>query len=182
MPGRTYTAEDKAQIIAYLEANDGNVKRTARDLGVPEQTVRDLKRKASRGQLPATVSAAVPAAVEGTLDDFERIRNKTLIALEMELDEHLNNGGLGKDSLKARDLITITGVLTDKIRLMQGQATSRHEAVSVGPTPDEIGQAVAEYLGSAFENALAREADIEDAEFEEQADRQPVAALPAPSS
>jgi transposase-like protein len=181
MPGRRYSAEDKAQIIASLEANDGNVKRTARELDVPEQTVRDLKRKAEKGQLPATVSAAVPAAMQGTLDEFERIRNKALVALEMEVDDFIRTRGLGS-TIKGKDLITMMGVLTDKIRLMQGQATSRHEAVSVGPTPEEIGEAVAQYLGIAFENALEREADIEDAEFEEQADREAVAALPVSTS
>lgn len=160
MARRNYTDDDKARVIALLAANEGNVKRTSRELNIPEQTVRDWKTEAERGQLSPTVAAAVPAALDDQIDTFERIRDKALVALEGEIDA---------GNVKGRDLITAAGVLTDKLRIMQGQATSRTEHVSTGPSPEEFGRQLVEYLGDSFAKATEREADIVDADFEEQA-------------
>jgi hypothetical protein len=40
----TYDESDKARLYVVLAANDGNVKRTARETGVPESTVRRFKK------------------------------------------------------------------------------------------------------------------------------------------
>ena len=43
MAGRAkYTEEDRAKVFVLLRTNDGNVKRTSREAGVPENTVRRL--------------------------------------------------------------------------------------------------------------------------------------------
>lgn len=118
---RRYTDQDKALVHATLAANGGNVKRTARETGVAEQTVRDWKKKAERVGLPAEVEAALPAVIEDAAQEIERIRNKALRALEEAIDRR---------ELKGRDLTVAVGVLTDKHRLMTGQATSRTESTS----------------------------------------------------
>jgi transposase-like protein len=118
---RRYTDRDKALVHATLAANGGNVKRTSRETGVAEQTVRDWKKKAERAGIPAEVEAALPAVIEDVAADIERIRNKALIALEESIDRR---------DLKGRDLTVAIGVLTDKHRLLTGQATSRTESTS----------------------------------------------------
>jgi transposase-like protein len=117
-----YTDQDKARVYATLAANGGNVKRTSRETGVAEQTVRDWKKKAEReGGLPEAVEAALPAVIEDISNDIERVRNKALNALEEAIDRR---------ELKGRDLTVAIGVLTDKHRLLTGQTTSRTERTS----------------------------------------------------
>lgn len=166
-----YNDVDKARVIAVLQANDGNVKRTARETGVAEQTVRDWKKKMERRELPPGTQAALPAAIKDFVEDAERLRNKAMHELEVLMD-------LGE--LKGKDLITVIGVLTDKVRLVQGKATSRTEQVQAAPTPEEFAPVFADYLTRSFEAASRREFDIDlpDTEVEEQA----VLALPAAES
>lgn len=155
-----YTDEEKAKVLNILDINDGNVKRTARDTGVAEQTIRDWKKTWEAGGVPATVQAALPAAQGEFADDAERVRNLMLNNLEAAV---LNN------TLSGRDLIVGIGVLTDKLRLSRGEATSRSETVSTPPTADAIGEAVNKYLAATFAAGEERDVEIEDADWTEQA-------------
>jgi hypothetical protein len=49
---RHYSDEDRAEALAVLDANAGNLKRTARDLGIPRATLQEWA--------GGRVSAAVP--------------------------------------------------------------------------------------------------------------------------
>lgn len=158
---RTYSAEDKARVLAVLLANGGNVKRTARETSVAEQTVRDWKRHAGEGALAPQVSAALPAMVGELTDNISRVRDKALLELERQID-----GG----EVKGQALVTAIGVLTDKDRLIRGEATSRSETVNNGPTPQEFAAQFQGYLDEMARAALERDADIVDAEVVEQAD------------
>lgn len=42
-PGRTYTLEERAHALAVLKAKGGNLRGTARDLGMPVKTLRDWR-------------------------------------------------------------------------------------------------------------------------------------------
>jgi transposase-like protein len=168
MAKRSYSAEDKAKVMAALAANEGNVKGTARETGVPEQSIRDWKKQAERRGLPAEVAEALPAVVDDVLERMETIRSKALDELEMQIEA---------GQVKGQALITSIGVLTDKIRLLQGQATDRKEIVTEGPTPEEMGIALQDYLKKTLAAGFQRDSEIVDAEYTEQA-----SALPAPSS
>lgn len=166
MARRVYTDDDKARVLAVLTANNGNVKRTARDTQVAEQTVRDWKKAAERGTLPAKVVSALPVAAQDFMQKAETIRDLAMDELEIALRQ---------GDVKPAQLVPVIGMLTEKILLVKGQATSRTEHVSTGPTPEEFGQRLMEFMDNSFKSALEREADIVDVEFEEQAQ----VALPA---
>ena len=157
---RVYTDEDRARVKTVLEVNDGNVKRTSRDTGVAEQTVRDWKKQWERGGLPEKVRAALPAVAEATTNEYEAVVNKA-VQRTLEL--------LDDDKLKARDAAWIAGVFTDKLRLIRGEATSRTESVNTGPTAEEIGNSVVQALEQAVRMQQEREADIVDVEIEQAA-------------
>lgn len=157
---RTYTDEDKANVLALLAANSGNVKRTARDTGVAEQTVRDWKKAGERGNTPSAVVALVPSAIEDFAVDAERIRDKALGALETALDA---------GQVTTRELVPIIGMLTEKIALARGQATQRTETVHALPSPEEFGTRLVQFLDQSFTRSLDREGEIVDADFTEQA-------------
>ena len=160
MARRVYTAENKATVFAALTANEGNVKRTTRETDIPEQTVRDWKKLWARTGVPAVIADAILPALEEKAEQYERVRDK---ALDIALDR------LDDPKTSAKDATWIAGVMTDKIRLLRGEATSRTEHVSTGPTPEEVGEQIAHYLEQAVRAQELREADIVDGEYTEQA-------------
>ena len=64
MPKRVYSPGERAEALARLRANQGNVGRTAAELGIPEQSLRDWRAAVERATDGATDgSAAGPGAV-----------------------------------------------------------------------------------------------------------------------
>lgn len=156
---RTYTDAEKAAAVVALDANNGNVKRTSREVGVAEQTIRDWKKLSERGALSPAVRAAIPAAQDDFADKAERIRSYAMD----ELETQVLNG-----ELKGAVLITVIGVLTDKLRITRGEVTSRSEVVAKPASPEEIGASVQEYLNRALAAGAERDSVIDDAEWSEQ--------------
>lgn len=169
---RNYSDEDKARVLNLLDINDGNVKRTARDTGVAEQTIRDWKKSWTGSGVPANVQAALPAVQGEFADDAERVRNFMLDQLEAKV---LNN------ELNARDLIVGIGVLTDKLRLSRGEATARTETIASPPSAEEIGSAVVDYLARTLTAGADRDVEIEDADWSEQSPAGELAPSESPS-
>jgi len=165
MAGRTtYSDEDLARLFVSLMANEGNVKRTARDTNIPESTVRRWKTEWETNGPPSY--EAVEAAVTTFAEDAERVRDKALKAIEEKIP-----------GAKVGELTTLVGVLDDKITRSRGLATGRVEHVHALPPVDEIREALAAVFQGAIQAASQRELDIIDAEvIEEQAQK----ALPAP--
>jgi transposase-like protein len=158
MAGRaTYTEADKAQVFVVLRANDGNVKRTARDTGVPENTVRRWRNEFIENP-PST--EAVTVATGNFVDDASRIRNLALLRIETLIPETKDIGKLN---------VTV-GILTDKIDRANGvgQVVSHEHHL---PKADEIREVMAGFVAMGQELARQREEEIVDAE---------VLALPAP--
>lgn len=156
---RTYSDEDRATVLNFLEVNKGNVKRTARETGVAEQTVRDWKKAWEKEGVPAATQDALPAVKSEFVANATRIRNMMLDNLEARV---LN------DDLNGRDLIVGIGVLTDKLRISSGEATSRTENISLPPTADQIGASIEAYLAKTLRDGSDRDVEIEDAEWQEQ--------------
>jgi transposase-like protein len=186
---RVYSDEDRALVYVMLDSNQGNVKRTARETGVPIATVRLWKQKREKeGGLPANVQAALPTATEEFKAGVERVRDKARRALEMRLD------GLIRDPsqlsrINPKDLATTTGILTDKVRLLEGKPTSHTDHTgSGGNLPiEQVRELFAGFARGLVEGAQQRDASISsaveeepiEAEYVEQAD---FLALPRPAS
>lgn len=161
MAGRAYTAEEKAAGIAQLAANDGNIKRTARELDLPVSTVRHWKKETEQGVLPAKVQEALPAAVESSVEEMSRVRDLTLGAIEAKV---------ASGDAKLGELNAVFGTLSDKIRLVQGLPTDRREVVSELPDASAFARTLGNFLGDIVAAAHERHGAIEDADFEEQAE------------
>lgn len=165
MAGRaTYTDDQKASVYVTLAANDGNVKRTARDTGVPVSTIRRWRDEWDRLEsLPST--EAVNEAIGNFADKAETIRWKALVELERQLN-----------TAKPGDLIKIVGILDDKITRARGLADRTVEHRHVLPSADELRELVQGFAEATRQAALDRADDIIDAEIVEQAPRR---ALPS---
>jgi transposase-like protein len=176
-----YTDEQRATVRHLLNVLDGNVKAASRESGLPEQTVRDWKKKWEREGTPESVALAVPEAAEAFTTNVKRVRDKALDKLETAVEN---------DQLKGRDLIIAVGVLTDKARVSEGKPTSQVEhSGAAGSLPiaevRELFAGMARGMVEAAQNrattissAFAGEEPIE-AEFTEQVEDEDLLALPS---
>jgi transposase-like protein len=158
----TYSDEDKGAVLAVLAANGGNIKRTSRETGVAEGTLRYWIKKAPPSD--ETVQAAVLEFVSRA----EAIRKMALDELEKSIET-------GKVS--ARELITVVGVLDDKITRAKGLPTQRTEQKLALPSREELASLLGGFVQGAIQMAEQRDEEIVDAEYAEVPEPR---ALPSP--
>lgn len=160
MARATYTDADKANVYVVLTTNEGNVKRTARDTGVPENTVRRWKQYWETNGPPALEE--VQKAVADYANTLEETRNLSLLRINQKLSSENP-----KDWGTLPQLATVFGVLTDKIDRARGIADRRVEHRHVLPSPDELRAAMDALTAGAARAHEQRDEDIIDAEFEQ---------------
>jgi len=155
--GRTaYTEQDKARVYVVLTANKGNIKRTVRDTGIPESTVRNWKREFEKN--PPSQEAIDNEVTSGDyVSDLERVRNKALATLETKIPT-MNGSQLG----------VVFGILEDKLTRARGLATDRTEHVHKLPSVEELALAGQMLARGAIEAARQRQAEIVEAEVRQQ--------------
>jgi transposase-like protein len=160
-----YSSSDRAVVYASLTANEGNIKRTARETGYPISTVRDWKREWETEGVQSEVIDALPAVVGDFVEDATRVRNKLLMRLEQLAD---------KGQLTGREIVPALGMLTDKIRAYQGlDAVKEHHHTVEVPALDELqakletalGQLVA--VGQRRQQVLDEVVDLEPSQYRE---------------
>lgn len=157
MAGRgTYSSEDKARAFVLLKANDGNLKRTARDMGVPPGT---LRRWRSDWETEPPAVAEVEQAANDFFEVADRLRLKALARIERMIDA---------DEGKMGELNAVAGTLTDKIDRARGLATSRIEHQHHLPPADELRALLVPYMQNMQRLSEARDAEIVEAEIVEQ--------------
>lgn len=106
---RRYTDADRAAALAVLEANDGNVTRTARDTGIPRVTLLGWTRDVDRqGRTADLVHAA-------RMDLADIIRR--------ELEAIFHAMATKRPDASYRELATAAGILTDKLIRMSTAVT-----------------------------------------------------------
>jgi len=122
MTRRTYSDEVKAATLATLEMNEGNVKRTVRDvadlyaMNIPESTVRAWNR--GRG-VRAVPGALVRLKKTDIIAGLEKVLG---IVLEAASDERK------AQATGFKDLMTSAGIIVDKLLLLRGEATEISES------------------------------------------------------
>lgn len=163
MAGRSsYSDEDKASVLAVLAANNGNIKRTARETGIAEGTVRYWAKKAA----PPS-DETLQAAVDDFVDKAEKIRGMALANLEAAIES---------GEISPRELITVIGVLDDKVTRAKGLPTQRTENTLALPSREALAELFGGFVQGAIEMAESRDADVVDGEYVEVS----TPALPAP--
>lgn len=157
MAGRTtYTEQDKARLYVVLTANNGNIKRTARETGIPESTVRNFKREFDEN--PPAREAVEAEAVSGDyIGELESLRTQIIGALRKEIPQ-----------MKGQQLAIAFGIVEDKLTRARGLATERTEHVHKLPSPEEIALAGQMLAQGAIEAARTRQLEMQEANVREQ--------------
>ena len=126
---RTYTDDDKAIALAALDANCGNAKRTARELGIPVRTLTHWRNR--ERQVDATpenddgsaatlspVARRLPQQRAALADNLEAIAYRAIRLLPRAMK-----------LATAAQLAVVLGVAVDKMRLLREQSTSNKRDV-----------------------------------------------------
>jgi transposase-like protein len=166
-----HSESDRARVYTSLLANDGIVKRTAREVGLSESTVRRWKQEFVENP-PAL--EALEAAIGDFVTDAKRVRNKAVLEIERQIDAR---------EMKGAALVTTVGVLDDKIMRVEG-VVSKHQVDHVHhlPTAEQARELMGGLLHGALESGRLRQAELVDAELTEQAEDGEFLALPSPST
>lgn len=157
---RTYTEADKALIYAELTINEGNIKKTARNLDMPISTIRYYKSQWGREGISQEIIDAVPTQVNEFVNHAERVRDKLLIALERSVD---------RGEIKPREIVVALGMITDKIRAMRGLDTKKVEHTIALPDVEEMRELFSGVIGEVVGAAEVRNstvANIEEGDWE----------------
>lgn len=162
MARREYSAEDKARVYVVLQTNDGNLKRTARDTGIPEPTIRRWRNEWKESGPPALDQ--IEEAVVEYVTEMEKTRDLAL----KRIHERLSSPDK-KDQGTLPQIATVFGVLTDKIDRAHGIGTKHeHEHKLSLPSPDEIRASLGALIEGVQAGHVVREEEIEDAEILEE--------------
>jgi transposase-like protein len=153
---RRYSDEDRARAYVVYTANGGNVKRSARDTGLPEGTLRGWMRDWDENGPPLEMVEKIANFAGEFVEDASRIRDLALSELEVQIR---------RGEVKAAQLVATVGMLQDKINMAKGLATSRTETVHALPPAEEIADALGTALQAALHAAQMRDGEIIDAEI-----------------
>ena len=138
-----------------LAANDGNVKRTAKELHIPPSTVRKWRDDWDKGINIPSVDE-IQASSGEFVDEATRVRNLALVELERKIPE-----------ASAATLANVIGTLDDRIARAKGVADKVTEHKITLPSRDEIVEALAGLQQQAIDAAVMREQEIVEAEVVE---------------
>lgn len=152
----TYSEEQRVSaFIAYrLEGN--NAEAASRVTDIPAPTIRRWVAEWNANGFIPGMEAWNEQTVSGFAGKATKIRDKALARLEKEIDNASNIG----------QLMTVVDKLDNKVRLINGQATSIVEERTI--SADQISAALAKYIDEAAQATIARHEIVIDADFEEQ--------------
>ena len=152
---RRYTDKEKATILHTLAANDGNASKTSRETGVPIQTIKDYKNRWDRDGVPPELYGDFENVSDAFIKKAETIRNKAMDLLDGKLP-----------TASPKDLIITVGILSDKLNIAKGLATSRQEQVHTVTLPgrEEVQELFKNLVTDALSAAKTRQEDIIDGE------------------
>jgi transposase-like protein len=162
---RRFTNEDKARAYVTLAANEGNIKRTARETDIPPATLRRWRAQWEREGPPS--QEETEQAAGDFVSTMSSVRDKALALLEKRIDS---------GDINAAQLITAVGVLDDKITRAQGLPDRRVEHPNL-PPPEQIAELLGTAVSKAIQMAENRERELEIIEDAEVIERRP--ALPS---
>lgn len=104
---RRYTLEDQGRALAALEANNGNITRTARDTGISASTIRGW-----RDNPTPEITASRDQKAKTLAEELEALAFTLAHALPARIDE-----------ANLSQVTTSLGIVIDKLQLLQGQPT-----------------------------------------------------------
>jgi transposase-like protein len=153
---RTWTPRQKAEALLLLAQNEGNVKRTARQLNIAPSVMRDWRDR-SKEDPDFAVEAAKSDVFEEMAPKYQSVIEKHLTLINRGLDAAINSGEVPE----LKDLYRLAGtmnMLTQNLGIMKGEATGRTEHVhtlDLTDVPNQL-QAIQQDMHDMRDKAVER--------------------------
>jgi len=128
-PKRRYSDEEKANALAALAANAGNIERTARELSIPASTLQHWANGNVHAQVTNLRDQKKGVLAEGLEDVAWRLLEGVTPAKIAETD--------------VRELLTAVGIAVDKMQLLRGKPTAIGKHDFSGVSDDELDKLIA---------------------------------------
>ena len=144
-----YTDEERARVLLELTTNNGNVKKTARDTNVPENTVRRWRDEWEREGVPEPVLTVAVKEADDFIEKAETVRDQALEMMRSKLPE-----------ARPGELNAIVGTLDDKITRARGLPTQRVKHEHDLPSPAETREIMRGLIQEAISDANQRHLEI----------------------
>jgi hypothetical protein len=137
--------------------NEGNVYKTAKELGMPQNTLRAWRDSWEENGPPKKIEKMVEGEINAFIMQAEEVIDLSLERMKALIPETdvKNIGALG----------TIVGILNDKVTRAKGLPTHKTEVVHKLPSPDEFKIGLAQYAKTMRELQKNREVEIHDVEI-----------------
>ena len=157
MPKHSYSDRDKAFVYMTLDINDGNIKRTSRETGVPRATILSWKRKWAEDGIPDDFFEPLEKATDDFIKEASEVKALAVARMKEIIPTEKNLYHLSQT----------VGILDDKITRARGLPTQREARSIELPSPEKVKKIFQGYIAEITSAAQER-SDIIDIEFEEQ--------------
>jgi transposase-like protein len=141
-----YTEAQRAEALAVLKSNNGNLSRTERETGIPKGTLL-YWRNNSTYAAPIEMQTQKTESLRGELESVA-------YRLVRKLAERLNDTDAG-----VQQLATSLGIVIDKLQLLDGKPTERTAVVNESLTDDERSARIASLFDTARTRRTGSSAD-----------------------
>lgn len=111
MAKRSYSDREKAEALAILDSNGGNVAKTARETGVPATTITDWR----------DGTHVVPEVSEIRDEKKATLLEKWQLVANISLDLLTANNGTRMAELNGDQVARVAGIATDKIASLRAE-------------------------------------------------------------
>jgi len=133
MSKRQYSDNDKAVALATLDANGGDVRKTAKALKMPESTLSDWSKHRGVNKEVTEIREVKKKELSEKLEEVAyRLTENLAIRADSELSA----------LVPMKDIATSLGIVVDKMQLLKGEPTS----INKNLTDEERAQRAAEIL------------------------------------
>lgn len=151
-----WSAQDKAAAYVLWISNEKNVRKTARECGIPHGTFRYWVKEWEENGPPEEVLDEIPAQQYEFVHHANRVRESAMNKLEELIPE--------AEVKQLSAIATVVGIMDDKIRLASGLATKRTETVHTLPSREDMKELMSGFVDGLVGAAEARAGEIIDAE------------------
>jgi transposase-like protein len=152
MATKRYSVEERAQALAVLQANAGNLKKTQRDTGIPRKTLAGWRDGNNKDH--AQVLEQVPAKCEDLAAKLDAIAGKLTRVTELKLDNLLSgDDDIAKVNIKDLSLATSNTVQTTNLL--------RHKPTSISETRTTDAKRYEAIISNFLEQAAKNGAPVE---------------------
>ena len=151
---------DDARAAVYVQwvANEGNIQRTAREVGLSNSTLAYWVKDWKKNGPPPAIEGQITTAAYEFVNHASRVREDAMKKLEELIPQ--------AEVRQLSAIATVVGIMDDKIRLASGLATKRTENTYVLPSKAEMKELMGSFVDTLITSAEDRSAVIVEGEVE----------------